>query len=95
MSNITKATRKESYKQLDSATVRGNIITIFQECQRPMSAADVATEMYKRRLIPYPVRQATAPRITELVQNGRLEPCGKAYDSHTERNVAVFRLVKP
>lgn len=31
--------------------------------------------------------------MTELVQDGRIEVCGKRHDSLTDRNVAIYRKV--
>lgn len=93
MSRITKETRKESYEKVDSATMCRLVLGVLSE--RPKATAkEIAAVLYEQHLVPYPVRQAVAPRLTELTQNGRVEVCGKAYDQETERHVAVYRLVK-
>lgn len=91
--SITKETRKESYEKVDSATMRRRVLDVLSN-GKPATAKEIATILYERHLVPYPVRQAVAPRLTELTQNGRVEVCGKAYDQETERHVAVYRLVK-
>ena len=93
MSKITEETHRESYEKLDSATLRLNILNVLAN-GGAASAKDIAVILYDQHLIPYPVRQATAPRLTELVEEGLVEVCGKAYDIDTERNVAVYRLVE-
>lgn len=92
MSRITKETRKESYEKLDSATLRQKILDILSNGVA-LSAKDIAVILHNRHLIPYPVRQAVAPRLTELVEEGLVEVWGKTYDTETERNVAAYRLV--
>ena len=92
MSRITKETRKESYEKLDSATLRQKILDILSNGVA-LSAKDIAVILHNRHLIPYPVRQAVAPRLTELVEEGLVEVWGKTYDTDTERNVAAYRLV--
>ena len=91
--SITKETRKESYEKVDSSTMRRLCLDVLSN-GKPSTAKEIAVILYERHLIPYPVRQAVAPRLTELMQEGKVEACGKAYDEETERNVAVYRLVK-
>ena len=91
--SITRETRRESYEALDAATINRHIIGIL-EGSEGMTAREIAEEMYNRHYIPYPVRQATAPRLTELAAEGIVEVTGKKLDEQTERNVAVYRLVE-
>jgi len=93
LSRITEETRRESFEKLDSATLRQNILNVLSNGEAA-SAKDIAVILHDRHLIPYPVRQAVAPRLTELVGEGLVEVSGKAYDIDTERNVAVYRLVE-
>ena len=93
MSKITEETRRESYEKLDSATLRQNILNVLSNGEAA-SAKDIAVILHDRHLIPYPVRQAVAPRLTELVEEGLVEVSGKTYDTETERNVAAYRLVE-
>lgn len=93
LNRITKETRRESLEQLDSATVRKNVLDVLSNDTKA-TAKEIAAILHERHLVPYPVRQAVAPRLTELMQEGKVEVCGKAYDTETERNVAVYRLVK-
>ena len=97
--SITEETRRESYEALDAATVNRHIIDILGGIlpdgeTEGMTAREIAEEMYKRHYIPYPVRQATAPRLTELVAAGVVEVTGKKLDEQTDRKVAVYRLVQ-
>lgn len=90
--SITTDTRRESYKNLDRETVYKNIIEILQDGSA-LTAREIAVEMYNRKLIPFPVRQAVAPRLTELEAQDVVEVMGKIYDKQTKRNVAAYRLV--
>lgn len=91
--SITSETRRESYEALDAETLKKAIVNIFSN-GGTYSAKEVSVVMYRRNLIEYPVRQAVAPRLTELVAEGVLEVVGKVYDYDTERNVAAYRLVR-
>lgn len=89
---ITEETRRESYEKLDAETIRKQVIKML-EGGREMTAREIALALHEKQCVPYPVRQAVAPRLTELVEDGRAEVCGKAYDSETGRSVALYRLV--
>ena len=91
---ITEEARLESYLLTDSATLRDKILNLMREENKPLSASEIAHIMHAKRLIPYPVRQAVAPRLTELVDAGLVEVDGKTYDSETGRNVAVYKVVE-
>lgn len=91
--SLTKSTRRESYEKLDARTINKRIISVLQD-GKERTAREVSVELYKLNYIPFPVRQAAAPRLTELVSQGLVEVVGKAYDQDTKRNVAIYRLVK-
>ena len=91
--SITKDTRRESYEKLDSATLHKLILEVFCKNNAALTAKEIAYELYKSGYVPYPVRQAVAPRITELVAAGKIIAVGKEYDAETGRNVAAYRLV--
>lgn len=99
--SITRETRRESYEALDAATIYRHIIDILggiladgESETEGMTAREVAEEMHARGVIPYPVRQATAPRLTELAAEGVVEAVDKKLDEQTGRKVAVYRLVE-
>ena len=90
---VTETTRRESYDVLDTATTYKHIVSIL-ESGASMTAREISVAMYGKRYIPYPVRQAVAPRLTELADEGIVEVAGKKYDDVTKRNVAVYKLVE-
>ena len=92
--SITEETRRESYEKLDSNTLRMKIVSLLKEKDRAMSAGEIARIMYMKDYIPFPVRQAVAPRLTELEADGVVMVAGKVYDHETKRNVAAYRLVE-
>ena len=91
--SVTEETRRESYDQLDNGTLYKNIIEILERTP-DLTARQVSYAMYQKKIIPFPVRQAAAPRLTELVDKGILEVTGKVYDVTTRRHVATYGLVK-
>lgn len=90
--SITEETRRESYELVDAKTVRRKVLSIISKSEIPVTAHDIAKVLHKEHLIPYPVRQAVAPRLTELVDAGCVEVVGKIYDTDTKRNVALYRI---
>ena len=91
---ITNKTRRESYRTLNRVTINERIISILEDAGKPLTARQVAELMYKRGYIPHPIRQAAAPRLTELAELGVVKVCGKIYDNATKRNVAAYKLVE-
>lgn len=90
---ITHETKIESLEQVDKETAYKNIINVLISGYG-YTAREIATELYEKKIIPYPVRQAVAPRLTELEDAGIVKVIGKTYDTSTKRNVAVYKLVE-
>ncbi len=59
---------------------------------KEMTAKEIAVEMFQRGYIPTTERNFAAPRLTELSQNGVVEPIGKQKCEYTGKMVAVYRL---
>ena len=70
-----------------------HILILEQLGYEAMTAREIATVLYKHKKVLEPIRQQVQPRLTELVQDGRIEVCGKRHDSLTDRNVAIYRKV--
>lgn len=90
---ITENTKKESHEQLDKETAYKHIIDVLSSGYA-YTAREIAIELYKKKIILYPVRQAVAPRLTELEDAGIVWVTGKTYDVVTNRNVAMYKLVE-
>jgi hypothetical protein len=90
--SITEETRRESYWQLDNVTLNQHILNVLESGK--MTAREIAIALHEKRYIPYPIRQATAPRLTEMAEEGKVKVVGKVYDEVTKRNVAVYELVR-
>lgn len=90
---ITLQCRKEAYEQVDKETIRNQIINVMEDKKEPMSVKEVSVEMFKRHLIPNDERQSCAPRMTELLKMGIIEPLGsKRRCPYSKIMVTVFRL---
>ena len=90
-SEITKATRINSYRKTEKQPLRQLVLETLGNNQ--LTAREIAIEMHKRGLIAYPARAVIQPRITELVESGELVAVGEKMDDMTQRNVAVYKVV--
>ena len=80
--SITKQTRRESHKKINKEAI--HILILEQLEYGAMTAREIATVLYKHKKVLEPTRQQVQPRLTELVQDGRIEVCGKRHDSLTD-----------
>lgn len=91
---ITAETRRESNHQTDRKSMEGHVIRVLQSCELPVTAREIAVQLFHERIIPYPERSTIQPRVTELMQEGKIRVTGKVYDNVTKRTVAAYELVR-
>ena len=82
---ITEETRLESYLKTPTSKRCKMILEALGEDE--MSARQIA---YK---LGFSDLNAVKPRLTEMKNEGVIEATGKAYDSLTNRNVAIFKRI--
>jgi hypothetical protein len=68
------------------------IETIYPD--KEMTAREIATDLYTQHLLVTPTRQEVAPRLCELMEQGRVEVCGSKVDEQTNKKVSIYRLVR-
>lgn len=90
VSRITAETRRESHENTDKSGMSQKVLEVFKD--KKLTAREAAAEMYEKGYIPYPARAVIQPRITELVESGKLEVVEKKKDIVTDRKVAVYRV---
>lgn len=88
--NITAYTKAEAEGSVPKSKRYKQIILTMGD--RPMTAKEIAIEMWRKGWIPNSERNFTAPRLTELSKQGVVEPVGKKRCQHTGRTVAVYRV---
>ena len=92
----TLETRSESHEQVDKQKRYSQIIECLYEAnkspERGLTAKECAVMMWQKGYIPTSERNFTAPRMTELSQNGVIEPIGKKICGYTGKKVAVYVL---
>lgn len=91
--SITTDTRFESLEKLDRNGLYNLILsTLYDNKENGLTAREVAVILYNQGLLRSNERQATAPRLTELVDDGRVVIIGKRFDEISLRNVAVYTI---
>lgn len=87
-------TRAEANESVDKQKRYMQIIEILEDADEPMSAKEIAVEMYKRGYTPTSERNFASPRITELLRTGELDCLGKKKCEYSGKSVSVFGLLK-
>ena len=86
-------TRGEANDSVDRKRRYAQITEVLTESPYPLSAKEIAVEMWKKQYIPTSERNFTAPRLTELCDMGHVEPKGKKTCRYTGKKVTVYGLV--
>lgn len=92
----TYETRTESHEKVDKQKRYSQIIECLLEAdkgqERGLTAKECAVMMMQKGYIPTSERNYVSPRLTELGQQGRVEPIGKKICSFTGKKVSVWAL---
>ena len=90
---ITEETRREAHGRVDKVKRNKQIIECLQE-RNLMTAKEIAVRLHEKGYTPSDDRNFAAPRITEMIEAGIVEPAGKTTCRYTGRKVAVFTLTE-
>ena len=88
----TYDTRGESHEKTDKNLRYKEILGILREHPEGLTAKEVAVWMHKLKYARTTERNLSAPRLTELMNDGKVEPIGKKVCQYTGRKVAVFAI---
>ena len=88
----TYETRGDSHDKTDKNKRYKEILGILREHPEGLSAKEVAVWMHKLKYARSTERNLSAPRISELMDQGKVEPIGKKVCQYTGRTVAVFAI---
>lgn len=92
--SITTNNRWESFEKIDRKRLQDLIISVLMDNTKDgLTAREIAVILYNKGYIKSSERQATQPRLTELVDDGKVIVIGKRLDSITLKNVAVYSIV--
>lgn len=86
----TLETRHESHEKVDKRKRYREILEVLEG--KEMTAKEIAVEMWRKGYIPTTERNFVSPRLTELGQDGVVEPIGKKICSYTGKKVSVWAV---
>lgn len=87
---ITSDMRAASNETVNRIVRQQQVIDILTRSKEPMTAREVAVEMWRRGYTRNDERNNAAPRLTELCKLGVVEPVGKKYDECSNKNVTAY-----
>lgn len=58
------------------------------------TAKEISTHLFKRGYLPDRTRQNTAPRLTELCKQGKVEVVGTTIDTASHKRVSIYGKVE-
>jgi hypothetical protein len=90
----TYETRGESNDKVDRAKRYKQIMEILSAYPEGLTAKETAVLMMRKGYTPTAERNFSSPRITELMQQGKVEPIGKKVCEFTGKKVAVYAIRK-
>jgi hypothetical protein len=79
-----KVDKKKRYRQITSILASYKVTGL--------TAKEIAARMCEKGLIPTSERNYVSPRLTELCEQGIVEPIGKRVCNWTGKKVTVYRL---
>lgn len=83
--NITKETRKESYERVDKNKRYKQFLELLSKHDKGLTVREIMQ-------IENLERNQVAPRMTELVNMGKVLVVGKKMDVVTGKNIAVYKV---
>lgn len=90
--DVTLETRAEAHDKVDKAKRYKQIKQILWGHPDGLTAKEVAVHMCRRGYIPTAERNFSAPRLTEMCEDGVVEPIGKKICQYTGRKVSLYAL---
>ena len=83
-----QATRKEANENIDKERRCRDILAVLD--QEPMTAKEIAVELFRRGLTASADRNNAAPRLTEMTRDGRVQPIGRKKCIYTGKTVTIY-----
>ncbi len=86
------STQPESYEK-DFAKRQKQVCEMLAEYPDGLTAKEVSVGMYYKGYIPTTERNFSAPRLNELIHNGKVKIIGKRICDYSGKKVSVFTLI--
>lgn len=88
----TDITRQLAYEDIQDK-IPSRQALILEILIKPMTAQEIADELYKLKLIPDKSRSKTAPRLTEMEKLGLVKQVGAKKDYLSKKMVTIYAKV--
>lgn len=89
--NTPHDTRAEANAAVDRQKRYRQILCCLEQ-NGPMTAKELSVALWESGQLPTAERNFTAPRLTELSDNGVVEPVGKKRCQYTGKTVSVYAI---
>lgn len=96
MNYITHQTRQLSFEDIQDKKEKRKkqILSILSIDFREMTAKEVAVEMFELGWTPSNERNYSAPRLTDLEDEDKVEVIGKKKCDYTGKTVAIYKITQ-
>lgn len=84
--------RHDSHETVNKQKRYRQIYSILKGRKKGLTAKQIAVIMCKKGMIPTDERNFAAPRLSELCEQGAVEPIGKTLCEYSGKKVTVYRL---
>lgn len=79
-------------KAVERESLYKEIMAVYED-GKAYTARECAVILHKKGIVHFGIRQEAQPRITELVQYGKLETVGSKFDVVTKKTVTLYKAV--
>lgn len=91
---ITHRTRRASLESILPTIGERKRIILTTLGDNELTVSELTARLYEAGEIPYYDRNAVAPRLTELKDEGLVETCGVRQSQRSRRAEAIWRIIK-
>lgn len=84
--------RHDSYEVTDKQKRRKDILFVLENSSKPLTAMEIAEDLFFLGKVSRCDRNVTAPRLTEMCADGTIEPVGKKKCQFTGRMVTCYQI---
>ena len=92
MNDITIECRNESYELTDKQKRCKDILFVLTNSTKPLTASEIAEDLYIMGKVNRCDRNITAPRLTEMCEKGIVAAVDKKLDTYTGRRVSCYQI---
>ena len=90
--NTTYECRAESHEKVNKQKRRNDILFVLHNSTKPMTSWEIVEDLYFLGKVDRVDRNYVSPRLTEMCEDGTIEPVGKKLCNVSGRNVTAFQI---